>query len=125
LFVVGVSLCAHHALTPLSQAGVDCAIEQGLADADRLGVCGISGGGNLPCWIVGQTDRFKAAIPENPVTNWLSFYGTSGTPTEIEPPENPSTPRSVFSPVQKPCQFTSLAGPVQFLTCRIHTSFFP
>lgn len=57
--------------------GVDCAIEQGLADADRLGVCGISGGGNLSCWIVGQTDRFKAAVPENPVTNWLSFYGTS------------------------------------------------
>lgn len=57
--------------------GVDHAIAQGLADADRLGVCGISGGGNLSCWIVGQTDRFKAAIPENPVTNWLSFYGTS------------------------------------------------
>lgn len=57
--------------------GVDFAIEQGLADPDKLGVCGISGGGNLSCWIVGQTDRFKAAIPENPVTNWLSFYGVS------------------------------------------------
>jgi dipeptidyl aminopeptidase/acylaminoacyl peptidase len=57
--------------------GVDYAIEQGLADADKLGVCGISGGGNLSCWIVGQTDRFKAAIPENPVTNWVSMYGTS------------------------------------------------
>ncbi|MEQ8678010.1 MAG: S9 family peptidase [Aggregatilineales bacterium] len=57
--------------------GVDFAIEKGLADADKLGVCGISGGGNLSCWIVGQTDRFKAAIPENPVTNWLSMYGVS------------------------------------------------
>lgn len=57
--------------------GVDYAIAQGLADADKLGVCGLSGGGNLSCWIVGQTERFKAAIPENPVTNWLSFYGTS------------------------------------------------
>ncbi|MBZ0277566.1 MAG: prolyl oligopeptidase family serine peptidase, partial [Anaerolineae bacterium] len=57
--------------------GVDTAIAQGLADADKLGVCGISGGGNLSCWIVGQTQRFKAAIPENPVTNWLSMYGVS------------------------------------------------
>jgi len=58
-------------------SGVDHAIALGLADADRLGVCGTSGGGNLSCWIIGQTDRFKAAIPQNPVTNWRSFYGTS------------------------------------------------
>ena len=58
-------------------SGVDHAIALGLADADRLGVCGTSGGGNLSCWIVGQTDRFKAAIPQNPVANWHSFYGTS------------------------------------------------
>lgn len=58
-------------------AGVDYAIEQDIADPDRLGVCGLSGGGNLTCWIVGQTDRFKAAVPENPVTNWVSFYGVS------------------------------------------------
>lgn len=58
-------------------SGVDHAIALGLADADRLGVCGTSGGGNLSCWIVGQTDRFKAAIPQNPVTNWRSFYGAS------------------------------------------------
>jgi dipeptidyl aminopeptidase/acylaminoacyl peptidase len=58
-------------------AGVDFVIERGIADPDRLGCCGISGGGNLSCWIVGQTDRFKAAVPENPVTNWVSFYGVS------------------------------------------------
>jgi dipeptidyl aminopeptidase/acylaminoacyl peptidase len=58
-------------------AGVDYAIEKGLLDPDRLALGGLSGGGNLTCWIVGQTDRFKAAIPENPVTNWVSFYGVS------------------------------------------------
>jgi dipeptidyl aminopeptidase/acylaminoacyl peptidase len=58
-------------------AGVDHAVSRGLADAERLGVCGLSGGGNLSCWIVGQTERFKAAVPENPVTNWVSFYGVS------------------------------------------------
>lgn len=58
-------------------AGVDYAIERGLLDPNRLALGGLSGGGNLTCWIVGQTDRFKAAIPENPVTNWVSFYGVS------------------------------------------------
>lgn len=58
-------------------SGVDEAIAKGLADPQRLGVCGTSGGGNLSCWIIGQTHRFKAAIPQNPVTSWRSFYGTS------------------------------------------------
>jgi len=58
-------------------AGVDFAINRGIADPERLGCCGISGGGNLSSWIVGQTDRFKAAVPENPVINWVSFYGVS------------------------------------------------
>lgn len=58
-------------------AGLDYAIERGLADADKLGCCGISGGGNLSTWIIGQTNRFKAAVPQNPVTNWQSFYGVS------------------------------------------------
>ncbi len=57
--------------------GVDYAIAKGYADPDKLGCCGLSGGGNLSCWIVGHTDRFKAAVPENPVTNWQSFYGVS------------------------------------------------
>ena len=58
-------------------AGVDQAIEKGIADPDRLGVCGLSYGGYMTCWIVGQTDRFKAAVPENPVTNWVSKYSVS------------------------------------------------
>lgn len=58
-------------------AGVDDAIARGISDSQRLGCCGLSGGGNLTCWIVGQTDRFKAAVPENPLTNWISFYGVS------------------------------------------------
>ena len=57
--------------------GVDFVIEKGIADPDRLGVCGLSGGGNLSCWIVGHTDRFNAAVPENPVTNFVSLYGVS------------------------------------------------
>ena len=34
---------------------------------------------------MGHTDRFKAAVPENPVTNFFSMYGTSDVgPTFIE-----------------------------------------
>lgn len=58
-------------------AGVDKAIELGFADSDKLGVFGISGGGYLSSWIISNTNRFKAAVPENPVTNWQSFYGVS------------------------------------------------
>ena len=43
-------------------AGVDQAIADGLADPDRLGVTGGSYGGYLTNWIVGRTDRFKAAV---------------------------------------------------------------
>lgn len=57
--------------------GVDYVIDQGLADADRLGVCGLSAGGYHTCWMVGQTTRFKAAIPENPVSNLVSLYTLS------------------------------------------------
>ncbi|MGB9281921.1 MAG: prolyl oligopeptidase family serine peptidase [Pseudonocardiaceae bacterium] len=53
-------------------AGVDHALELGLADSDRLGVFGVSGGGTLTGWIIGHTDRFKAACPENPLFNFLA-----------------------------------------------------
>ncbi len=43
-------------------AGVDQAIADGLADPERLGVTGGSYGGYLTNWIVGKSDRFKAAI---------------------------------------------------------------
>jgi len=43
-------------------AGVDGLIAGGFADPDRLGVTGGSYGGYLTNWIVGRTDRFKAAV---------------------------------------------------------------
>jgi len=53
--------------------GVDALIERGIADPDRLYVTGGSGGGVLTAWIVGQTDRFAAAVSVKPVINWYSF----------------------------------------------------
>ena len=51
---------------------VDDAIAKGAADADNLFVTGGSGGGLLTAWIVGKTDRFKAAVTQKPVINWTS-----------------------------------------------------
>lgn len=74
---------------------VDYAIEKGLIDGERLGCCGVSGGGNLSCWIVGHTDRFKAAVPENPVTNWVSFYGCSDIGPEFAEEELGGKPHEI------------------------------
>ena len=57
--------------------GVDEMIKKGFIDEDRLYVTGGSGGGVLTAWIVGKTDRFKAAVVAKPVINWFSFALTS------------------------------------------------
>lgn len=46
-------------------------------DETRLGVTGGSYGGFMTNWIVGQTNRFKAAVTQRSISNWLSFYGVS------------------------------------------------
>ena len=53
-------------------AVVDAAIAKGYADPDNLFVTGGSGGGILTAWLVGKTDRFKAAASHKPVINWVS-----------------------------------------------------
>ena len=56
---------------------VDGVIAQGSIDEERLFVTGGSGGGVLTAWIVGKTDRFRAAVVAKPVINWLSFSLTA------------------------------------------------
>lgn len=65
---------------PDHMAAVDHAIEQGLAHPDRLGVWGASHGGFATCWIVGHTDRFRAAVAEAAVTNLTTAYYLSDAP---------------------------------------------
>ncbi|XOV88548.1 MAG: S9 family peptidase [Pseudomonadota bacterium] len=48
-----------------------------IAHKDKLGVTGISGGGHLTGWLIGHTNRFRAAVPEQGVYNMLSMWGTS------------------------------------------------
>jgi dipeptidyl aminopeptidase/acylaminoacyl peptidase len=61
-------------------SAVDAAIAQGFADPDRLFVTGGSGGGVLTAWIVGKTNRFRAAATQKPVIDWSSFVLTSDSP---------------------------------------------
>jgi len=56
---------------------VDCALSQGIIDQDNLGVTGGSYGGFMTNWIVGHTDRFKAAVTQRSISNWISFHGVS------------------------------------------------
>jgi len=52
--------------------GVDRLIDDGVAAPDSLYVTGGSAGGTSAAWIVGKTDRFRAAAVQKPVTNWIS-----------------------------------------------------
>ncbi|HVQ08244.1 MAG TPA: S9 family peptidase [Allosphingosinicella sp.] len=61
-------------------SAVDAAVAQGFADPDRLFVTGGSGGGVLTAWIVGKTNRFRAAATQKPVIDWASFVLTADGP---------------------------------------------
>ena len=58
-------------------AAVDAAVSSGIGDPDNLFVTGGSGGGILTAWLIGKTDRFKAAASQKPVINWTSMALTS------------------------------------------------
>lgn len=61
-------------------AGVDSVIGRGYVDETRMFVTGCSGGGVLSSWVIAHTNRFAAAAVRCPVTNWMSFAGTSDIP---------------------------------------------
>lgn len=46
-------------------------------DTQRLGVTGGSYGGFMTNWIVGHSNRFKAAVTQRSISNWISFFGVS------------------------------------------------
>lgn len=57
--------------------GVDAALKKyPWLDADRMGVTGGSYGGFMTNWIVGHTNRFKAAVTLRSVVNFISDEGT-------------------------------------------------
>jgi len=92
-------------------SGVDAVLARGYVDEDNLFVTGGSAGGIMTAWIVGKTDRFRAAVSQKPVINWISktltadnWYGYYESRYEGLPWEDPE-PYWKFSPL-------SLAGNV-------------
>ena len=58
-------------------AALDHAIGLGLTDPERVGVLGLSYGGFMVNWLIGTTDRFRAAVSENGVANQVSAWANS------------------------------------------------
>ena len=58
--------------------GLDAALARAsFVDSDRIGVLGGSYGGFMTSWIVGHTQRFKAAVSERAVNAMYSMFGSS------------------------------------------------
>ncbi|MGB3542931.1 S9 family peptidase, partial [Rubrivirga sp.] len=95
-------------------AGVDAVIAAGGVHPDSLYVTGGSAGGVMTAWMVGNTDRFRAAAVVKPVVNWISktlvadnYYGYAEYRYPGQPWENPmaywnESPISVVGNVSTP-----------------------
>jgi dipeptidyl aminopeptidase/acylaminoacyl peptidase len=85
-------------------SGIDALVEAGVADPNRIGVTGGSYGGYMSSWIITQDQRFAAAIPMSPVTDWYSqhFSSNIGYFDDLFLTDTPGTPggiRHLRSPV--------------------------
>ena len=58
-------------------AGVDDVIRRGYINDKKLGVTGGSGGGLLTNWVVGQTNRFAAAVSQRDIASWAAWWYSS------------------------------------------------
>jgi len=61
-------------------------------DADRVGVTGGSYGGFMTNWIIGHTDRFKAAVSQRSISNWISKFCTTDIGYYFVDDQNGGTP---------------------------------
>ena len=60
-------------------AGADSVIARGLADANQQVITGGSYAGYLTAWIIGHTNRFKAAVAQRGVFDMVSWWGMANT----------------------------------------------
>ena len=93
--------------------GIDDLIRQGLVDPDRQFVYGVSYGGYMTCWLVGHTNRFRAAVAQNAVTDLDVMWGLSdlqswtewefgGRPWEVAAAMREHSPFTYAANVQTP-----------------------
>jgi dipeptidyl aminopeptidase/acylaminoacyl peptidase len=73
-------------------AWADFVEKQPYIDPNRMGVTGGSYGGYMTLWIIGHTQRFRAAVAQRVVSNFISMWGSSDgnwifqLPLEAGPP---------------------------------------
>jgi dipeptidyl aminopeptidase/acylaminoacyl peptidase len=65
-------------------------------DSSKVGVTGGSYGGFMTNWIVGHTDRFKAAVSQRSISNWISDFGTTDIGYYFNPDQIEGTPWDNF-----------------------------
>lgn len=65
-------------------AALDHVVGLGLADPERLGALGFSFGGFLVHWLIGTSDRFRAAVSENGVTNQINAWANTDSGPEYD-----------------------------------------
>ncbi len=58
-------------------AGVEESIKKGWVDESKMGVTGGSGGGVLTNWVIGHTNKFKAAVSQRSIADWTGFWYTA------------------------------------------------
>jgi len=75
--------------------GVNAVVKRGKIDKDELYVTGGSAGGIMTAWMIGKTNKFKAAVVAKPVMNWISktlvadnYYGYANSRYPGQPWEN-------------------------------------
>ncbi|MDF1744125.1 MAG: S9 family peptidase [Gimesia sp.] len=93
--------------------GIDDLVKQGIADPKRQFVYGVSYGGYMTSWLVGQTHQFRAAVAQNAVTDlnvmwhlsdlqsWTE-YDMSGYPWEVPDRMRKHSPLTYAHKVQTP-----------------------
>jgi len=94
--------------------GVDLLVQKGIVDPQQLFVTGGSAGGIMTAWMIGKSNRFKAAVVVKPVMNWISktlvadnYFGYANSRYSGQPWENFDTywkfsPLSLVGNVETP-----------------------
>ena len=102
-------------------SGIDNLIEQGLVDARRQFVYGVSYGGFTTCSLIGQTNQFQAAAPQNAVTDLVAMWALSdlqswtewefgGKPWEVPQAMREHSPLTYAANVRTPTLILNATG---------------
>ena len=101
--------------------GIDRLIELGLADRRRQFVYGVSYGGFTTSWLIGHTNQFRAAAPQNAVTDLTAMWALSdlqswtewefgGRPWEVPQAMREHSPLTYAANVRTPTLILHAAG---------------